>query len=102
MGRPRLFAEANAALGHLDEAIAQYDTVTSTYCMYTGDPWFYCALRPLAHERLGSLHLEVGDTVSAARHLSESIELWQDADPELQPRVEAARRQLAQLAGEGT
>jgi len=98
----RLLAEANAALGHLDQAIAQYDTVSSTYRMYTGDPWLYCALRPLAHERLGALYLEVGDTVSAARHVSEFIELWQDADPELRSRVESARRLRARLAAEGT
>jgi tetratricopeptide (TPR) repeat protein len=98
----RLFlADAQAALGHLSEAIAQYDTVTSTYRM--AYPWApYFALRPLAHERLGSLYLEVDDTVSAARHLAEFIELWKDADPELQPRVDAARRRLAQLVVEGT
>jgi hypothetical protein len=56
----------------------------------------------LAHERLGSLYLEVGDTAAAAHHLATFIDLWQDADPELQPRVEAARRRLAGLVVEGT
>jgi tetratricopeptide (TPR) repeat protein len=99
-----LLADGHAALGHIDEAIAQHDTLTGTYRLtswryhkYTSFP-----LRPLAHERLGSLYLQVGDTVAAARHLAEFIELWQDADPELQPRVESARRLLAQLAAEGT
>jgi DNA-binding SARP family transcriptional activator len=101
-------AAAHAALGHLTEAIAQYDTVTSTYRMgnwYIMDfdyIYIYCALRPPAHERLGSLYLEAGDTVAAARHLAEFIDLWRDADPELQPRVEAARRLLAQLVPEET
>jgi tetratricopeptide (TPR) repeat protein len=95
-------AEAQAALGGLNEAIAQYDTVTSTHRMHSADLQVYFPLRPVAHERLGSLYLQVGDTVSAARHLGEFIELWKDADPELQPRVESARRLLAQLAAEGT
>ncbi|MGD2216973.1 MAG: hypothetical protein PVJ64_09455, partial [Gemmatimonadales bacterium] len=64
--------------------------------------YIYCALRTPAHERLGSLYLEAGDTVAAARHLAEFVELWRDADPELQPRVEAARRLLAQLVPEET
>jgi serine/threonine-protein kinase len=95
-----LLADAQAAQGQLDEAIAQYDTLTGTNRLHFEDVPVSFPLRPLAHERLGSLHLQVGDTVSAARHLAEFIELWKDADPELQPRVEAARRRLGQLAGE--
>jgi tetratricopeptide (TPR) repeat protein len=97
-----LLADAHAALGHLDESIAQYDTLTGTYRLHYWDRHISFSLRPLAHERLGSLCLQVGDTVAAAQHLSEFIELWKDADPELQPRVETARRLLAQLAAEGT
>jgi tetratricopeptide (TPR) repeat protein len=97
-----LLADAHAALGNFNEAIAQYDTLTGTYRLHDWDRYRYLQLLPLAHERLGSLYLEVGDTVAAARHLAEFIELWQDADPELQPRVESARRLLAQLAAEGT
>jgi tetratricopeptide (TPR) repeat protein len=95
-----LLAEAHAELGNFDVAIAQYDTLTGTYRLHHWDRYKYLQLLPLAHERLGSLYLEVGDTVSAARHLSEFIELWRDADPELQPRVEAARRLLEQMAAE--
>jgi tetratricopeptide (TPR) repeat protein len=101
-GNRLLLAEAHAALGHLNEAIAQYDTMTGTYRLRRSDRGASFPLRPLAHERLGSLYLEAGDTVAAARHLAEFIELWKDADPELQPRVESARRLLAQLAAEGT
>jgi tetratricopeptide (TPR) repeat protein len=97
-----LLAEAHAALGQLAEAIAQYDTLTGTYRLHYWDTYVSFPLRPLAHERLGSLYLEVGDTVAAARHLAEFIELWKDADPELQPRVESARRLLAQLVAEET
>jgi tetratricopeptide (TPR) repeat protein len=92
-----LLAEARAALGQLDEAVAQYDTLTGTYRLSLYDLAVSYPLRPLAHERLGSLYLQVGDTVAAARHLSEFIELWKDADPELQPRVESARLALRAL-----
>ncbi|UCC85209.1 MAG: hypothetical protein JSW46_09965, partial [Gemmatimonadota bacterium] len=97
-----LLADAHAALGNFYEAIAQYDTLTGTYRLHWLDLELSGPLRPLAHERLGSLYLEVGDTVAAARHLTEFIEFWNDADPELQPRVESARRLLAQLAAEET
>jgi tetratricopeptide (TPR) repeat protein len=95
-----LLAEAHAALGNFNEAIAQYDTLTGTYRLHDWDRYRYLQLLPLAHERLGSLYLEVGDTVAAARHLAEFIELWKDADPELLPRVARAQRLLAQLGAE--
>ena len=57
-------------------------------------------MRPLAHERAGAVYLALGDTVSAIHHLGRFTELWQYADPELQPRVESARRILNRLAGE--
>lgn len=59
-----------------------------------------CKVGPDYVQPEGSLYLEVGDTVAAARYLAEFIELWQDADPELQPRIESAQRLLAQLVGE--
>ncbi len=95
-----LLGDAYAALGRLAEAAAQYDTLTSTYRLDFRDYGVHAALRPLAHERLGSIYLALGDTTSAVEHLSAFAELWQHADPELQPRVESARRLVAQLAGE--
>jgi tetratricopeptide (TPR) repeat protein len=95
-----LLAEAHAELGNFDQAIAQYDTLTGTYRLHSVYRHGYVQMLPLAHERLGSLYLEVGDTVSASRHLGEFIELWKDADPELQPRVEAARLLLERTAAE--
>ncbi len=53
---------------------------------------------PLAHERAANTYLQLGDTASAARHLSAFVELWRDADPELQGRVQAAARLLERLA----
>ncbi len=47
-----------------------------------------------ALERLGQLYDERGDWPEAERHYARFIELWADADPELQSRVEAAQERL--------
>ncbi|HSJ08243.1 MAG TPA: tetratricopeptide repeat protein [Longimicrobiales bacterium] len=52
---------------------------------------------PRVHERLGQLYDARGDRERAAFHLARFTELWQDADPELQPAVDAARRRLGVL-----
>jgi tetratricopeptide (TPR) repeat protein len=48
-------------------------------------------------ERLGELYERKGDRENALRHLEQFVELWNDADPELQPRVAAARATLVRL-----
>jgi tetratricopeptide (TPR) repeat protein len=53
-----------------------------------------------AYERLGQLHEERGEAEEAIKYHSLFVELWAEADPELQPRVEAARAALARLQGE--
>ena len=52
---------------------------------------------PAAHERLGQLYEAKGNTAKAVEHYRAFIELWKNADPELQPRVAGARRRLAML-----
>jgi hypothetical protein len=52
---------------------------------------------PRIHKRLGQLYDPCGDRERAAFHLARFTELWQDADPELQPAVETARRRLRTL-----
>ena len=101
-GNRLLLADAYAALGRLDEAAAQYDSLTMSYLIDFRDFGSYGVLRPLAHERAATAYLAVGDTTAAIKHLAAFTELWQDADPELQPRVESAQRLIAELAGEGS
>ena len=48
-------------------------------------------------ERLGQLYEQTGNPAKAAEHYRAFIELWKNADPELQPRVAEARRRLAKL-----
>jgi tetratricopeptide (TPR) repeat protein len=45
--------------------------------------------------RLGELWEDRGDRAKAAKYYAAFVELWQGADPELQPRVASARRKLA-------
>ena len=100
-GNRLLLGDTYAALARLDEAAAQYDSLAMSYLIDFRDIGSYGILKPLAHERAASTYLALGDTTAAVKHLAAFTELWQDADPELQPRVESAQRMLAQLAGEG-
>jgi tetratricopeptide (TPR) repeat protein len=49
------------------------------------------------HKRLGELYEQSGDVAKALEHFERFVELWQDADSELQPRVEEVRRRIARL-----
>lgn len=50
-----------------------------------------------AHFRSAGIYERLGEPDQAARHYARVIQLWQDADPELQPVVSAARRALERL-----
>lgn len=52
-------------------------------------------------QRLAELHEGRGDVAEAAAYYGRFVTLWDQADPELQPRVEAARRSLIRLSGPG-
>jgi hypothetical protein len=57
------------------------------------------ALAP-TRERLGELLERAGRPDAAARHYARFIELWADADAELQPRVQGARARLSRILEE--
>jgi tetratricopeptide (TPR) repeat protein len=84
--------------GRADSAIARYE-------QYLVEPWNYriwfdgAALAP-THERLGQLYDELGDPEKAALHYARFVELWEEADPELQPRVRAAQARLEAIVRE--
>jgi DNA-binding SARP family transcriptional activator/tetratricopeptide (TPR) repeat protein len=52
---------------------------------------------PRILRRLGALHEAKGNREKAIDYYSRFVELWKNADPELQPRVVEARRRLARL-----
>jgi tetratricopeptide (TPR) repeat protein len=61
--------------------------------------WDDTVLGP-ALERLGQLYDEAGDRDKAVEYYARFVELWADADPELQPRVEAAQRRIDEIFAE--
>ncbi len=89
-----LLGDVNVALGRLPEAAAEYEVVAGTLGLSFEDSRAHPPLQPVAHERLGSLYLVLGDTTAALTHLSAFVELWSDADPDLQPRVREAQGTL--------
>jgi len=89
------------AAGKPDSAIVQYERYLST-------PGFFYRMGlerdavwlPIVHQRLGDLYATIGNAAKAADQFRAFIELWKNADPELQPRVAEARRRLASLTVE--
>jgi hypothetical protein len=98
-------------LGATLEAVDSTGSAIDTYERYVRTPWLqgaslyvrtyraYLDSRYLAetYERLGTLYEEQGDRTNAALYYGKLAELLKEADPELQPRVEAARQSVARL-----
>jgi tetratricopeptide (TPR) repeat protein len=57
---------------------------------------------PLAWEHLGVLYEQAGEREQARDAWAHFVDQWRDADPELQPRVQEAKRRLAALSGESS
>ena len=51
--------------------------------------------------RSAELHEAVGDTAKAIERYTEFVQLWQNADATLQPRVESVKTRMARLRGPG-
>jgi len=93
-------------LGMAFDAAEQPDSVIRVYEKYIETPWLtrlgendWWALAGI-YERLAGLYELNGNTEEAVRYYNRFVELWQDADPELQPRVDAARRSIERLSAE--
>ncbi len=89
-------ARAYEQAGNADSALAIYERYVTTPWIHRVDVDAYYLAS--AYERLGSLYEERGDAEKAAHYYGRLTELWKDADPELQPRVEAARRAVQALS----
>ncbi len=90
-------AEALEASGHLLEARQVWRALALNL-----QHSFPIALleRARAWERVGLLSEELGDAAAAVEAYQRFAELWADADPELQPRVERARERIRALRAE--
>ena len=95
---PLNLARAFDAAGQKDSAVVMYERYLAAPSWFKLNPELDPSSRPAAHERLGQLYEALGNTAKAAEHYRAFIELWKNADPELQPRVTEARRRLAKLS----
>ena len=86
------------SLGVQDSAIAYYERYVEADSNIR--LWWDSSILALSNERLGYLYYEAGDPEKASVYLARFIELWDEADPEFQPRVEAARTRLAEILRE--
>jgi tetratricopeptide (TPR) repeat protein/tRNA A-37 threonylcarbamoyl transferase component Bud32 len=84
--------------GDVDSAVAVYQRAVDTPGLRR---WVeeYLTLGP-TYQRLATLYEQRGDRNNAIEYYNRFIELWKDADPELQPQVQHARERLAALVGE--
>ena len=95
-----IIGQAFEGLGQVDSAIVAYEralrppTYGSLFLNYRA------AIEPRAMFRLGELYERRGDRKLARDRYAAFVDLWQHADPDLQPAVLAARERLAKLAAE--
>ncbi len=92
-------------LANAFERAGEADSAAAAYEAYVTMSWMdriYLdhAELPRALERLGQLYDERGDLENAANYYARFVELWAEADEELQPRVRAARARLEAIVRE--
>jgi len=78
------------------------DSAITIYERYLDTPEFDrtgadAAFLPAVHKRLGELYEAKGQRDKALSHYRTFIDLWKDADPELQPKVTDAKQRVAAL-----
>ena len=90
-----LIARAYEASGLPDSAVAVYERYLNTPHIFriVHDTWFL----PGTLLRLGELYEKRGDRNRAIEYYSRFVDLWKNADPELQPRVGAVKLKLEAL-----
>ena len=86
--------------GQPDSAIAVFERYVHSPNVYSSRILFDALWLSSIYVHLGELYEERGDRENAVRYYNEFVELWSDADPELQPRVEDVRQRITRLVGE--
>src|SRR5213083_2133699 len=94
-----LLARAYERAGEPDSALAVYERAVTT-------PGYARAFEESAtlgptYRRLGELYEERGQLDKAREYYGRFVDLWKNADPELQPMVRDVKRRLARLTAEG-
>ncbi len=83
--------EADSALAVYERAVTLPDPQSLRY-----EAWSLGS----TYKRLGELYEACADREKALEYYDKFVELWNDADPELQPLVEDVRGRIARLATE--
>jgi tetratricopeptide (TPR) repeat protein len=86
--------------GQPDSAIAALEGYVNAPYAYVPRMVYDAVWLPGVYVSLGELYEERGDTENSVRYYNEFVELWNDADPNLQPRVTEIRQRIARLVGE--
>jgi tetratricopeptide (TPR) repeat protein/TolB-like protein len=94
--------EPRIGLARAFDAAGRADSARVHYRSFLEQPHFLAIFAYSWHlanalERLARLEDEAGDPEAAALLYAEFVELWEDADPELQPRVQAAQARLEEI-----
>jgi eukaryotic-like serine/threonine-protein kinase len=91
-------ARAYERAGERDSALAVYERAVTT----PGFTLLFDEVLTLGptYKRLGELYEERGDVVKALDYYGRLVDLWKNADPELQPAVRDVRQRLARLTAE--
>jgi tetratricopeptide (TPR) repeat protein len=90
-------ARAFDLAGQRDSAIAYFQRFIDTPHPFMFEDQDYLAG---SYKRLGELYEAAGDLPKAVANLEKFVELWKDADPELQPKVRDARQRLERIRAE--
>jgi tetratricopeptide (TPR) repeat protein len=90
-------ARAYDAAGVADSAARMFEQYLTTPFWQKMRPDLDPVRVPAIRERLGQLYEAMGKSDKAIENYRAFIELWKNADPELQPRVADARKRLARL-----
>jgi len=91
-------ARAYDAAAVPDSAILLFERYLATPYWQSYSPELDPYRVPYIRERLGHLYEAKGNMEKAAENYRAFIELWKNADPELQPRVAAARAKLRRMS----
>ena len=83
-------------LAHLIENTGGEEEAMTIYGSLYWIPW----AEPLGLFHRAQLHERRGEFEQAGDYYAAFVQLWEDADPHLQPRVESARLALQRIRGE--
>ena len=96
-----MYGLAFEELAELDSAVAHFELALQPRVMTESGSWGFARMQlPFVLRSLAELETVRGDTAAAIERYQQFLDLWKDADPELQPTVRDVRQRLAKLVGE--